>query len=304
MELRQINTFIRAAQMKSFSKAADSLGYSQSAVTVQIRLLEEELNIQLFNRVGRHVTLTGPGERFLAGACSILYEVNKAVLSVSGTEELHGALHIGAIESVCFAKLPAILGRFRTRHPKAAVQVTTGTPEDLIEKMECGELDLIYILDAPRYNNRWCKELERKEEVVFVASSSLELERQGRVDVAELLDIPFFLTERDANYRRALDRYLASRSLAVTPFLESSDTSLILRMLEQSQGISFLPKFMVEREIREGRLTVVETTDFRLTMYGQIFYRKDHWKTGEMEAFIRIAEQEGSRPEPRSKKTP
>ena len=296
MELRQINTFIRAAQMKSFSKAADSLGYSQTAVTVQIRLLEEELNVQLFDRVGRQVTLTGPGEQFLTGAYSILYEMNKAVFSVSGTGELHGTLHIGVIESISAAKLPAILSRFRTLHPKAVVQITIGTPEDLIEKMEGGELDLIYILDAPRYNNRWCKELEQKEEVVFVASSSLELGRRGAVDAAELLDKPFFLTERDANYRRALDRYLASRSLAVTPFLESSDTSLILRMLEKSQGISFLPRFMVERGIQKGRLTVVETTDFCLTMYGQIFYRKDRWKTGEMEAFIRLAAQEGGWP--------
>lgn len=297
MELRQINTFIRAAQLKSFSKAADSLGYSQSAVTVQIRLLEEELDAQLFNRAGRQVTLTGPGEQFLAGACSILHEVNKARLSVTPSGELRGTLHVGAIESLCAAKLPGILSRFRAQHPRAAVQVTTGSPEELLEKMERGGLDLVYILDAPRYNNRWCKELERKNEVVFVASAGLELGRRGAVDVAGLLDMPFFLTERDANYRRALDRYLASRNLEITPFLESGDTSLILRMLERSMGISFLPRFMVDQGVREGRLSVVETADFSLTMYEQIFYRKDHWKTGEMEAFIRLAERDG---EPRT----
>lgn len=297
MELRQINTFIRVAQMKSFSRAAESLGYSQSAVTVQIRLLEEELNVQLFDRVGRQVTLTGAGEQFLTGACSIVYEINKAVFSVTGPGELRGTLHIGVIESISAVKLPAILSRFRTLHPKASVRITIGTPEELIEKMERSELDLIYILDAPRYNNRWCKRLEMKEEVVFVASASLELGRQGAVKTAELLDKPFFLTERDANYRRALDRYLASQGMAVTPFLESSDTSLILRMLEESQGISFLPRFMVEQGIRRGRLTVVETADFRLTMYGQIFYRMDRWKTGEMEAFIRLAEQESGWPD-------
>ncbi len=117
------------------------------------------------------------------------------------------------------------------------------------------------------------------------------------METAGLLDKPFFLTERDANYRRALDRYLASPGLSVTPFLESSDTSLIIRMLEESQGISFLPRYMVERGMREGRLTVVETNDFSLSMYGQIFYRKDRWKTGEMEEFIRLGAQEGSWPD-------
>ena len=64
MELRQLSTFIRAAQLQSFSKAAGSLGYSQSAVTVQIRLLEEELGTRLFDRIGRKVTLTPQGSQF------------------------------------------------------------------------------------------------------------------------------------------------------------------------------------------------------------------------------------------------
>lgn len=84
MELRQLSTLIRAAQLQSFSKAAESLGYSQSAVTVQIRLLEEELGTRLFDRIGRKVTLTPQGSRFLTSAYDILYEVNRAKLSVSG----------------------------------------------------------------------------------------------------------------------------------------------------------------------------------------------------------------------------
>ena len=68
MELRQLSTLIRAAQLQSFSKAAESLGYSQSAVTVQIRLLEEELGTRLFDRIGRKVTLTPQGSRFLTSA--------------------------------------------------------------------------------------------------------------------------------------------------------------------------------------------------------------------------------------------
>jgi len=291
MELRQINTFVRAAQMKSFSKAADSLGYSQSAVTVQIRLLEKELNTQLFDRVGRQVVLTGAGEQFLSGACAVLYEVNNIKLSVSGTEELRGNLHLGVIDSLCMAKLPGILTRFRALHPRAAVQITTGSPEELIEKMERGALDLVYILDAPRYNNLWCKTLEQKEEIVFVASASLGIGGQGAMELSGLLHLPFFLTERDANYRRALDVKLASHNLSVTPFLETGDTALLLRMLEVSQGISFLPRFMVERGVREGKLEEVRVQGFHLSMYRQIFYRKDRWKTREMETFIQLAEE-------------
>ena len=72
MELRQLTTFVRVAQFMSFSRATESLGYSQSAVTVQIRQLEEELGTRLFDRMGKHILLTGPGEEFLQHAYEVL----------------------------------------------------------------------------------------------------------------------------------------------------------------------------------------------------------------------------------------
>ena len=222
--------------MKSFSRAAESLGYSQSAVTVQIRQLEEELDTRLFDRIGKHISLTARGVQFLEHAYDVLQEVNKARLSVSDTGELHGRLHIGTIESLCFSKLPAALHAYWQRHPKVVVHVTTGEPKFLIERMERGELDLIYIrgeldliyiLDEPRYSNNWNKLMERKERVVFVTSASLGAELEGipELTVEDLLDRPFYLTERDTNYRRVLDRFLAARNRSLTPFLECSDTS-------------------------------------------------------------------------------
>lgn len=291
MEIRQLNTFIRVAQFLSFSKAAESLGYSQSAVTVQIRLLEEELNARLFDRIGKHIALTVQGQRFLSGAYDVLHEANRARLSVSDESELQGQLHVGAIDSLCFSTLPPVLRRFRMDHPEVAIRITTGSPEELIEKMERGELDLIYILDEPRYNNNWHKLMEKKEEIVFVASADFrqELENIRELRVEDLLDKPFFLTEREANYHRVLDRYLASLGRVLTPFLEISDVSFIVKMLETTRGLSFLPWFAVEESVRQGRLSVLNVTDLHVSMYRQIFYHKAKWKTREMEEFVRLA---------------
>ena len=192
MELRQLSTFIRAAQLQSFSKAAGSLGYSQSAVTVQIRLLEEELGTRLFDRIGRKVTLTPQGSQFLTSAYDILYEVNRAKLSVSDETELKNPLHIGTIESLCFSKFPSILRYFREHHPKVAIRITTAPPEELIEMMEHNQLDLIYILDEPRYDSNWYKAMEQKEEVVFLSSPSFPLAGKKGIKLEELLHEPFF----------------------------------------------------------------------------------------------------------------
>lgn len=290
MELRQLTTFVRVAQFQSFSKAAASLGYSQSAVTVQIRLLEEELQVRLFDRMGKRVSLTGKGRIFLDSALNIMQDINKARLSLSGTDEvLRGQLHIGTLESLCYAKLPGIMRKFRIEHPQVCVQITTGTPEELIAQMERGELDIIYILEEPLYNNSWCKVLEQQEKMVLVASASLGKALSGSTHkLVDLLDKPFYLTERDANYRRLLDRRLAAVDRAITPVLESSYASFLVRVLEQTEGISYLPWFLVEEPVRLGKLTVVEVSDLNAVMYGQIFYHRDKWITREMEEFVRF----------------
>ena len=290
MELRQLSTFIQVAQLKSFSRAAESLGYSQSAVTVQIRQLEEELDTRLFDRIGKHISLTARGVQFLEHAYDVLQEVNKARLSVSDTGELHGRLHIGTIESLCFSKLPAALHAYWQRHPKVVVHVTTGEPKFLIERMERGELDLIYILDEPRYSNNWNKLMERKERVVFVTSASLGAELEGipELTVEDLLNRPFYLTERDTNYRRVLDRFLAARNRSLTPSLECSDTSFLIRILENNRGVSLLPWYAVERSVGQGKLSLIQVADFHVTLYRQIFSHKEKWCSREMDEFVRV----------------
>ena len=175
MEVRQLNTLIRAAQFQSFSKAAESLGYSQSAVTVQIKALEEELGVRLFDRMGKRVILTAQGQCFLEYANSILDTIHNARRALREDAELEGCLHIGTLESLCFFRLPGLMHQFRVEHPKVSLRVTTGSPEELIEKMERGEVDLICILDEPRYSNSWHKCNEIPEEVVFVASPDIDL---------------------------------------------------------------------------------------------------------------------------------
>ena len=174
MEIRQLETFVHVAQLQSFSRAAEVLGYTQSAITVQIRLLENELETRLFDRTGKRVVLTPSGKEFMGHASRILYDVNKAKKSMNDDAELKNPLHIGTIESLCTAKLPAVLSKFREFHPKVNMQVTIDTPEQLIRMMEHNGLDLIYILDTPRWDQNWVKVMEKPEPVVFVASADSE----------------------------------------------------------------------------------------------------------------------------------
>ena len=155
--------------------------------------------------------------------------------------------------------------------------------------MEHNQLDLIYILDEPRYDSNLYKAMEQKEEVVFLSSPSFPLAGKKGIKLEELLHEPFFLTEKNANYRRAFDRYLATRNILLTPFLEISNTEFIIKMIEENKGLSFLPRFAVMESAAKGQTCVLDVTDFHASMYRQIFYHKDKWKTREMDEFIRLA---------------
>ena len=290
MEIRQLQTFVQAAQLESFSKTAEMLGYSQSAITVQMRLLETELNTRLFDRMGKRVVLTPQGREFLKSANKILYEVNKASKSMNEERELTNPLHVGTIESLCTAKFPRILSEFHSLHPRVNLQITIDSPEKLIRMMEHNELDLIYILDTPRWDENWVKVMELAEPVVFVASAASKFAGKDRLVLDDILQEPFFLTKKHANYRQALDQQLALRRQSISPVLEISDTAFIIRMLELNQGLSFLPYFAVEQDIYKHRIITLDVKDIHISMYRQIFYHKNKFRTREMEEFIRLAD--------------
>lgn len=290
MEIRQLQTFVQAAQLESFSKTAEMLGYSQSAITVQMRLLETELNTRLFDRMGKKVVLTPQGREFLKSANKILYEVNKASKSMNDDRELTNPLHVGTIESLCTAKFPRILSEFHSLHPRVNLQITIDSPEKLIRMMDHNELDLIYILDTPRWDENWVKVMELAEPVVFVASAASKFAGKEKMVLDDILQEPSFLTEKHANYRQALDQQLALRRQFISPVLEISDTAFIIHMLELNQGLSFLPYFAVEQDIYKHRITTLDIKDIHISMYRQIFYHKNKFRTREMEEFIRLAD--------------
>lgn len=289
MEIRQLQTFVQVAQLKNFSKAATQLGYSQSAVTVQIRLLENELGTKLFDRTGKRVDLTSRGRQFLEHAERILYEVNRTKISMRDDIELKSPLRIGTIESLCAEKFPKLISKFRAQYPKVSIQITLDSPENLIRRMEHNEVDLIYILDTPRWEKNWIKVMEKEEPVVFVASAKHSLAGRKKLEWQDIWEEPFFLTEKNANYRQALEQHLALKCQTIEPVLEISDTAFIIRMLEMNQGLSFLPRFAVVEGIREQRLAQLDVKDINIVMYHQIFYHKNKFKTQEMEKFIQFA---------------
>ncbi len=292
MEIRQLNSFVKIVEMQSFSKAAESLGYTQAAVTIQIRQLEQEFNTRFFDRVGRHVVLTPPGREFLQCANEILHRVDETHTLLGNPMLQEHKLRVGTLESLLSFRFPDIVRLFCERYPGISFEVKTGSPKELTDMLEHNLVDVVYFLDRRVYDNNWVKVMEQAEQIVFVAAPNAPIAKMSGIELPDLVSKgPFFLTEQHSNYRYALEQLLAAERMSIHPFFETGNTEVLIRMIKENKGLSFLPYFTVRESIEKGELVKLNVRDFDMTMYRQIFYHKDKWMTEEMKTFVGLAKE-------------
>lgn len=286
MEIRTLLTFTRIAETGSFSKTAEQLGYSQSAVTMQIKQLEGELNTPLFERIGKRIRLTQAGERLMPYALEMLSALQKAEGIAREPEEIAGRLRLGTSESFVISVLPAVFSEMQRLCPHVEISVQTALVRDLFQMLRQNEVDLLYFLDEKTYYPEWVKVLERPERIFFVASARSALAGRGRIPVERLLQEPLYLTEKGVSYRYAMEQALAARGLALKPLLEIGNTGVITTLLLENQGASFLPEYVVRERLDSGELAVLDTDCPEITMWSQLVYHRNKCVTPQMGAFM------------------
>ena len=288
MEIRNLATFVRIAQLHNFSKAVEQLGYSQSAVTMQIKQLEEELNVRLFERIGKHIRLTQAGDRLLPRAMEVLNAVRRAQTVSMGQGEISGPLRIGTAESLLISVLPPAIVEFSRRYPKVEVSTCTGLVEELFCMVRQNDIDLLFFLDKRIDFPEWVKVSERKEEIFFVASVASPLADRKKIPLDELVEQPFLLTEHGISYRYAFEQMVAQNGLEIHPFLETGNTDIITRMRLHNMRVSFLPGYVVQDYLRSGQLVALDVDCPEAQMWTQLVYHRDKEMSSQMEHFIEL----------------
>lgn len=286
MELRNIITFLRVAELQNFTHAAEELGYSQSAVTVQIKQLETELGVPLFERIGRSVNLTAPGRAFLLHANEIMRAAERAKNAVQLAPEPEGILRIGTMESVGASVISRLVSRYHKQFPLVKVVVSTATPEGLLDMMRRNDVDFVYFMDEKRYNPDWEMPLNKEEDIVFVAAPNHPLAKARGLTLRDIIAQNCVLTEEGEGYRKPFDRMLAEHNLKVNPILEIGNTEVVMRMVKEGVGISLLPMYVVSDPLARGEIVLLDVPDFHARMFQQLIYHKNKWVTPQMQGFI------------------
>lgn len=288
MEIRNLVTFVRIAETQNFSRTAEQLGYSQSAVTMQIKQLEGELHVQLFERIGRRIKLTEAGERLLPYALDILGTVRRAEDIARGPAQISGRLRIGTCESLVISILPPVLMKLTEQCPLVEISTHTARVPELIQLLHQNDVDLLFCLDQKTYFPEWIKVSERPEKIFFVASAGNPLAQGGQIPLERLLQEPMYLTEKGISYRYAMEQALAAKGYALHPVWEVGNTDVITRMLLQDKGVSFLPEYVVRPYVEAGQLAVLDVACEEIVMWSQLVYHRNKDVTPQMNRFIQL----------------
>lgn len=291
MELRCMRTFARIGEVGNFTRVAEELGYTQSAVTMQIKQLEGELGCTLFERLGRSVRLTPEGERLVPIAHRMLQAADEAARIAQDPGEVTGTLRIGATDSMLMSCLPQVLLQLAQTYPKVQISTHQGALEDEFAMLKRNDIDLLLFLDERIYRPEWLKALEVPGAARFYASAKNPLAKKRRIPLEEALERPLYLTERNVSYRVALEQAIFARGLEVCPRIECGSTELLIQAAEQTDGITFLPEYATCAAVTAGRLAPLKVDLEPLDLWHQLVYHKNKVVTPQMKLFARLVQE-------------
>ena len=171
MDLRSLTVFIEVAELGSFTRAGEKLGYSQPTISFQIKQLEKEMGVRLFDRIGHTVTLTDAGRDALLYAQNICHMSREMILVSQTRREPAGVLRLGMADSLGEPLLAKHFGQFRRAYPRVALHISTGDTGALMEYLDHNEVDMICTMDDHVYDTRYVIANEEPVGVHFVVSA-------------------------------------------------------------------------------------------------------------------------------------
>jgi LysR family transcriptional regulator, low CO2-responsive transcriptional regulator len=254
MDLRQLEILQAIAETGSFTASGRKLHVSQSAISRQILLLEEELGEPLFLRVGRQVRMTPAAESLVQLGQRVFLDVRETVGAITDrTGELRGALRLSGGMTVCLYVFPPLLKHLRRVHPHLDVRLTVATAGRSVQEIRAGRVDA-GLLTLPVEESDLVTVPVLREEMLLITPPTHPLARRKRVSPKDLDGQSFVLFEVNSGTRLVLDRFFASEHIEPTIVMDTENVEIIKAMVKTGLGIGIVPYQAVAREVRAGQL--------------------------------------------------
>ncbi len=286
MEFRELRSLVALSELGGIAPAAQKLHLSAPAIHKQLKLLESELGVRLYEKVGRNLRLTQAAEILLPYLKDILAEYESAISALDEWKGLkRGLVSVGTGPTSYV--LPILLKQFRHAFPGIEVFVETGNTPVLLEGLGKGSLDLAMLV-SPDLSERqeFCVEVMWEFEFVIVS----HLRRPPhRSSLADLKAFRFILFRKGTRMQESIDRYFSANEFEPNVIMRLDNSEFIKAMVRAGLGISIIPYWVVEKDLREGHLSLIRQKEPPLRSKLALVRRKASFVPQPVQAFIETA---------------
>lgn len=290
MNIQQFEVFRTIAQVKSFTKAAKILNFTQPAISSQIKVLEQNYKVNLFERYSNGVKLTDAGRKFFEYGNKILAihsEMEKEIAKIIGFNK--EVISLGASYTAGNYFLPSIIIDFKNRNENAHIVLDIGHSNDILTRIK----EKAYDIGIVEGNLMYDRDLEiykiHTNELVFVAPATEKWIANNSLTIEELMKEPFIAREEDSNLRNYLIYYFRNMGVEFNDFnivTEITNFGTIKHAVMRNNGISIVPYPVAQREIEQGGLIRLDVENLVLDWDMEIVFRANEDLTGLKQEFL------------------
>ncbi len=256
MDFDQLNTFVAVAELENFSRAGERVFRSQSAVSAQIRQLEEEYGAKLFDRTKKAAKLTPAGELLLAHARRLIAARDESLRAVADSgDQVRGVLSIGANETTFLYVLPETLSRYHKANPLVRVSVYRNFTHKVLQKLEDDQIE-VGVVTLPVRSPMLKVAPIFRDSLVWIASPSSPLAQRKKISLAEIAEHGLIF-HRTGSMRRLMERQLRPFRDKLLVSMELTSAELVKRFVAAGLGASMISKRFVLDDIRDGSLRIL-----------------------------------------------
>ncbi len=288
MNTKNLITFKTILEMGSFQKAADKLGYTQSTVTFQMKQLEDELSLQLFEKIGRHMELTQAGKDIMPYIDLILQGTEQISNYGKSLSEISGSLKLAIPDSILIYNMQPFMQAFTHEAPGVQLIINSIQSGEINQSIVNGTADIGINCEKDSYPDSVIHEKLGSYKSVLVASPFANTELLDFITPHQRKPLALICNEPDGYYQMDMDKYLAEKDIILNLPMKVQSIEAVKKCVMNNLGIAVVPTYSIGEELKNGSLRPVKT-ELDEKIYNSFYiYHKNKWISPQMRLALQL----------------
>lgn len=291
MNTKNLVTFKTILEMGSFQKAADKLSYTQSTVTFQIKQLEEELSLKLFEKIGRRMELTQAGKDILPYVDMVLQGMEQIGNYGKSLSEISGTLKLAIPDSILIYNMQSFIQAFAHEAPNVQLVINSIQSGEINQSIVDGTADIGINCEKNSYPDTLIHKKLGKYRAVLVASPFADSRLLDFVTPHQRKPFSLICNEPDGYYQLDMDKYLAEKDIVLNPHMKVQSIEAVKRCVMNNLGIAVVPTYSIGEELKNGSLMPIKTELDEKNYDSFYIYHKNKWVSPQMEFALNLMQE-------------